>query len=260
MDTVFLLISKLISTLLRPDMWIVIALANVVLALITQRRRLALWVGGLTLFGLVTLAILPLGNVLLQPIELTYPVNPPLSQVDGIIVLGGGENVRASTYWGQMQFNEGGDCFAASVALAQRFSDAQLLFTGGSGALRDLAGAAVSEASVAERFFLDQGIDRDRLLLEGLSRNTAENARLSLALANPSADETWVLVTSAFHMPRAIRSFEVAGWGGLIAWPVDYRTSKFTDGIGWGLTRNLEVLNTGISEQVTQLSYRPTGR
>ena len=34
MDTVFLLISKLISTLLRPDMWIVIALANVVLALI----------------------------------------------------------------------------------------------------------------------------------------------------------------------------------------------------------------------------------
>ena len=62
MDTVFLLISKLISTLLRPDMWIVIALANVVLALITQRRRLALWVGGLTLFGLVTLAILPLGT------------------------------------------------------------------------------------------------------------------------------------------------------------------------------------------------------
>ena len=74
MDTVFLLISKLISTLLRPDMWIVIALANLVLALIKRRQRLALWVGGLTLFGLVTLGILPLGNVLLQPIELTEVV------------------------------------------------------------------------------------------------------------------------------------------------------------------------------------------
>ena len=42
MDTVFLLISKLISTLLRPDMWIVIALANLVLALIKRRQRLAL--------------------------------------------------------------------------------------------------------------------------------------------------------------------------------------------------------------------------
>jgi hypothetical protein len=52
-------------------------------------------------------------------------------------VLGGGENVRASNYWGQMQFNEGGDRYAAGVALAQRFSDAQLLFTSGSGALRD---------------------------------------------------------------------------------------------------------------------------
>ena len=84
--------------------------------------------------------------------------------------------------------------------------------------------------------------------------------RLSLALANPSPDKTWVLVTSAFHMPRATRSFEVAGWGNLVAWPVDYRTSKFTDGIGWDLTQNLEVLNTVISEQVAQLSYRLTGR
>ena len=260
MDTVFLVISKLIGTLLRPDMWIVIALASVVLALIKQRQQLALWVGGLTLFGLVTLGILPLGNVLLQPIERTYPTNPPLSQINGIIVLGGGENVRASNYWGQMQLNEGGDRYAASVALAQRFSDAQLLFTGGSGALRDFTGAAVSEASVAESFFLSQGIDRDRLLFEGLSRNTAENARLSLALANPTPDETWVLVTSAFHMPRAIRSFELAGWGDLVPWPVDYRTSKFTDDIGWDLMRNLEVLNMVIREQVAQLSYRLTGR
>ena len=130
----------------------------------------------------------------------------------------------------------------------------------GSGALRDLGGTAVSEASIAERFFLDQGIDPERLLLEGRSRNTAENASLSLALANPSANETWVLVTSAFHIPRAMRSFEAAGWTGLVAWPVDYRTSRFTDHIGWDLTGNLQVLNTAIREQVGQLAYRLTGR
>jgi uncharacterized SAM-binding protein YcdF (DUF218 family) len=209
---------------------------------------------------LATLAILPIGNLLLQPIERSYPANPPLSQVDGIIVLGGGEDASASAYWGQMQFNEGGDRFAAGIALARRFPDAQLLFTGGSGALRDVARAAVSEASIARRFFLDQGIDPDHLLLEGRSRNTAENASLSLALVNPSADETWVLITSAFHMARAMRSFEAAGWTGLVAWPVDYRTSRFTDDIGWDLTGNLQVLNTAIREQVGQLAYRLTGR
>ena len=260
MDTGFFIASKLLGALLRPDTWIIIALAIVVLALTTQRRRLALWIGSLTLLVLVTLAILPLGNLLLQPIERTYPANPPLSQVDGIIVLGGGEDARASAYWGQMQFNEGGDRFAAGISLAQRFPDAQLLFAGGSGALRDLAEATVSEASIAERFFLDQGIDPDRLLFEGRSRNTAENARLSLELANPSADETWVLVTSAFHMPRAMRSFEAAGWSGVVAWPVDYRTSQFADDIGWDLTGHLQVLNTAIREQVGKLAYRLTGR
>jgi uncharacterized SAM-binding protein YcdF (DUF218 family) len=260
MDTAFFIASKLVGALLRPDTWIIIALASVVLALIMQRRRLALWVSSLTLFLLVALAILPLGNLLLQPIERTYPANPPLSQVDGIIVLGGGENARASAYWDQMQFNEGGDRFAAGIALARQFPDAQLLFTGGSGALRDLGGTAVSEASIAERFFLDQGIDPDRLLLEGRSRNTAENASLSLALANPIADETWVLVTSAFHIPRAMRSFEAAGWTGLVAWPVDYRTSRFTDDTGWDLTGNLQVFNTAIREQVGQMAYRLTGR
>lgn len=96
MDTALFIASKLIGALLRSDTWIIIGLAIVVLALITQRRRLALWVGCLTLSVLVTLAVLPLGNLLLQPIERSYPANPPLSQVDGIIVLGGGEDARAS--------------------------------------------------------------------------------------------------------------------------------------------------------------------
>jgi len=69
-----------------------------------------------------------------------------------------------------------------------------------------------------------------------------------------------VLVTSAFHMPRAMRSFEMVGWTGLVSWPVDYRTSSFADGIGWDLTHNLKVLSTAIREQVGQIAYRLSGR
>jgi uncharacterized SAM-binding protein YcdF (DUF218 family) len=260
MDTAFFIASKVIGALLRPDTWILIALATLVLALATQRRRFALWVSSLSLAMLLSLTILPLGDLLLQPIETTYPPQPHLGRVDGIIVLGGGEDLRASTYWGQLQFNEGGDRFAAGLVLARRFPDAPLLLAGGSGALRDVAGAEVSEASIAEQFFLDHGITRDRLLLEGRSRNTAENARLSLALAAPQHDETWVLVTSAFHMPRAMRSFEAAGWPALVAWPVDYRTARFADQIGWDLTRNMLNLQTAIREHVGQVAYRLSGR
>lgn len=260
MDTLFFIASKLIGALLRPDTWIVLALAVVVLAVVLNRRRLALWVGTITLNLLIALTVLPLGDLLLQPIERSFPAQPALDQVDGIIVLGGGEDARASAFWGQMQLNEGGERYTAALELAERFPEARLLFTGGSGALRDLAGAETSEADMAGQFFREHGVAPGRLLLEGQSRNTAENARLSLALAAPKPGETWLLVTSAFHMPRAMHSFEAAGWTGLVPWPVDYRTSAFKDGMGWNLTRNLLVLNTAIREQVGQITYRLTGR
>lgn len=250
MDTIYFIASKLVGALLRPDTWILLALALVVWALILNGRRLALWVSGTALMLMIALAILPLGNLLLQPIEQTYPAEPPLNQVDGIIVLGGGEDARAGAYWSQMQLNEGGERYTAALALARRFPKARLLFTGGSGALRDLAGAETSEAEMAGIFFREQGIAPERLLLESQSRNTAENARLSLPLATPAIGETWVLVTSAFHMPRAMRNFKAAGWTGLIPWPVDYRTSAFADGLGWNLTRNLQVLQIAIREKV----------
>ncbi|MCC5966663.1 MAG: YdcF family protein [Natronohydrobacter sp.] len=260
MDTVFFIASKLIGALLRPDTWIVIALAVLVLALALHRRRLAIWLGSTLLGAMVTFSVLPLGDLLLQPIERSYPAEPVLDRVDGIIVLGGGEDARASAYWGQMQLNAGAERYTAALELARRFPEARLLFTGGSGALRDLAGAEVSEGAMAERFFLGLGVAPERLLIEDRSRNTAENAHLSLALANPDPSETWVLVTSAFHMPRAMRSFEAAGWAGVTPWPVDYRTAAFLDRIGWNLTRNLQVLNIAIREQVGRLAYRVSGR
>jgi len=260
MDTLFFIASKLVGALIRVDTWIVVALGLIVLALVFHRRKLALATSAITFTALVTLAILPLGSLLLQPIEQSFPTNPPLSRVDGIIVLGGGENARASACWDQVQINEGGERYTAALALAHRFPEARVLFTGGSGALRDLMGDINSEASMAGQSFNDLGVAPERLLLEGQSRNTAENARLSLAPAQPAAGEIWVLITSAFHMPRAMRSVEAAGWSNLVPYPVDYRISGFANEIGWNLTRNLLVLNIAIREKVGQLAYSMTGR
>ena len=260
MDTAFFVLSKLVGAFLRPDTWIVVALAVILLAFATNKRRLGLWVSGLSFAGLFLLAVLPLGDLLLRPIETRYPAEPQLGDVQGIILLGGGENARASAFWGQLQMNEGGERYTAALALARALPNAQLVFAGGSGTLRDTTGAEVTEAAMAERFFLSHGIDPDRMMFEGKSRNTAENARLSLALADPAPGANWLLITSAFHMPRAMRSFERAGWAGLTAWPVDYRTARFGDRIGWNLTRNLDVLAIGIREHVGQIAYRMTGR
>ena len=86
------------------------------------------------------------------------------------------------------------------------------------------------DADTAVRFLAAFGIPRERLILENKSRNTAENAEFSYQLANPQPGETWLLVTSAFHMPRSVGLFRKAGFP-VIAWPVDYRTSG-KEGIG----------------------------
>jgi uncharacterized SAM-binding protein YcdF (DUF218 family) len=260
MDTLFFIAAKTLGALIRAETWLVVAVALTVVAILMERRRLALAASGVTLLGLLLLSIFPLGDLLLQPLERRFPANPPLARVDGIIVLGGAGDVDGSVYWGQTQLNEAGERFTAAMALARRFPEARVLFTGGSGALRDLAGAPVSEAAAAETFFREQGLEPARLLLEGKSRNTVENARLSLQIAEPQSEDVFVLITSASHMPRAVRSFEAAGWPALTPYPVDFRTSRFSSGVGWNLPRNLQALNIALKEYAGQLAYRLTER
>jgi uncharacterized SAM-binding protein YcdF (DUF218 family) len=162
--------------------------------------------------------------------------------------------------WGHPELSDGGDRYTAALALAKRHPEAVVVFTGGSGALRDALGTEKSESNLAQAFFVEHGIPEPRLIIERHSRNTAENAQLSFDLIQPETAQSWVLITSAFHMPRAMRSFETAGWQNVTAYPVDYRTASFADHTGWNLKRNLSSLNILIRELVGQLAYRLTSR
>lgn len=260
MDTVFFVASKIVGLLLRPDIWILGLAGFVFASLLLKRLRAASWASGVLVCFLVLLGLFPLGDIVVAKMERSFPANPEVEEIHGIVVLGGSEDAAASAHWGQVQLNASAERYTEALALAKQHPTSQLVFAGGSGKLRDLLGAEVSEATIAETFFLRQGLEKERLLMEGRSRNTVENARFSYALAAPEADETWVLVTTAYHMPRALRSFETVGWDGVIPWPVDYRTAVFSDRIGWNLTRNLRILNIALREVVGQIAYRITAR
>lgn len=259
-DTVFFILSKLVGALLRAESWIILLLLVGVFARWRGRNRLAGVASGLGIVLLFGLTALPLGDILLRPIEASYPVAPPLDRVDGIIVLGGAEQAGLAQEWGLPQTNEAGERFVEAAALARLFPGAKVVFTGGSGALRDLGQTDLPQAGMAERLFLSLGLSPDRLLFEPTSRNTAENARNSYALIRPQPDEVWVLVTSAFHMRRAISSFRSAGWQNLVPWPVDHRAGGLRGGIGWDLARNLRLFNTATKEIIGLMAYNFTGR
>ena len=260
MDTLFFIASKVIWGVLRPDAWVVFGAGLTLLALWCGWGRVGRFSAVLTFAFVLLMTVVPVGDLLLHRLEVQYPPTPPLPAVTGIIVLGGGEEAWLSRRWDQVIFNEGAERFTAALALARQHPQARVIFTGGSGTLRNVSQSTELNAFVATRFFTESGLDIARLSVEGASRNTAENATLTHALINPQSDEVWVLVTSAFHMPRAMNSFRAAGWTGLVPWPVDYRARDLDVGLGWNFARNLEVLNTAVREYIGLLAYRATGR
>jgi uncharacterized SAM-binding protein YcdF (DUF218 family) len=233
---------------------------------------LGLWLywRGRTRFGIriVVAAVLlyaagglsPLPNAMMLALEQQYsrPAMEELTEVAGVIVLGGAIDTLVSSTREEIALNEAGERLTETSALAWRFPAARIVFSGGDGALRY---TSTSEAIVAKRFFTRIGIDPERILLEGKSRTTSENAAFTKALVNPGPGERWLLVTSAFHMPRAMACFKAAGFD-LTPWPVDFRTRGLEDLMrfpsqpsdGW---RRLDL---AVKEWIGLLAYRLAGR
>nr|WP_309502616.1 YdcF family protein [uncultured Roseovarius sp.] len=260
MDTVFFALSKLLGAALKLETWLLVLALVALWANLRSWLRVARFASAALVLAILGIGLFPLGDVLMRPLEAEFSVKKDLAKVDGIVVLGGGEDVPASRQSGQPQLGEGGDRYVAAMALAQAHPEARLLFAGGSGRLRDMNGTEISEAAIAERIFRAYGIETARMLFESRSRNTTENARFSHALAGPKDGEQWVLITSAFHMPRAVRSFSTAGWQEIVPFPVDFRTRAWPDGFGWNFQRNLGLSNTALREWVGRAVYSMTGR
>src|SRR4029077_6661936 len=122
---------------------------------------------------------------------------------------------------GAVALNESAERVTVAAELARRYPKLRIIFSGGTNALLFDKGA---EAGVARRPLEDLGVARERIVAEEQSRNTVENAVFSRLIANPQPGQRWLLLTSAFHMPRAIAVFRAAGFP-VEAYPVDWRTT-----------------------------------
>ena len=218
-------------------------------------RLAAAGVGGLFVGGLS-----PLGNAMILPLEERIP-RPPVSElgtrIDGIIVLGGFEEGRITAARHALQLNEASERLTEAVGLAKRFPAAKVIFTGGSGSVFGKGDVAAEEV---RDFLLVAGVARERIVLEDASRNTRENATLTRDLLTPWLGSRWLLVTSAYHMPRSVSIFRRVGFE-VFPWPVDYRTAgpadalRFFDSIDNGLRR----VDTAAKEYVGLAVYRARG-
>ena len=211
----------------QPSGLLLILLVAAVFLLRSRYRktgeRLVFVSAALLVFG----GLLPLSSWLILPLEERFPRADLAGQrIDGIVVLGGVESARVSEGRNVHAINEAAERLTETAALARKFPHARIVFTGASiGILTDTS----TGADAAKLILRDFGIEEtNRLIIEKKARNTWENALYAKALVQPKPGERWVLVTSAWHMPRAVGAFREAGFN-IEAWPVDYRTAGWSD-------------------------------
>ena len=110
----------------------------------------------------------------------------------------------------------------------------------------------VSEASITDQYFKMLGVDTSTVLFEDQARNTRENASYLKKLADPQPGEKWILITSAYHMPRSVREFNAAEFE-VIPYPVGYRTTHETQFFTGDIRLKITNLITGLREWLATL-------
>lgn len=254
--------SKLLSFAIQPLNW-VFMLLGFGLLIMGLRRRL-----GLTLCWFALLVLTLTGweappAALLRALEARYPaqssavVEADLNRYVGLIVLGGA--TESSYLWtdhGQTALNGAAERMTIPVALMQRHPHLRMIFTGGEG---QLFGAGLSEAERARIFFDDMGVPAKRVVYESASRNTYENAVLSAQLPGIDPRQPWLLITSASHMPRAMATFQKAGWN-VTDLSVDFSMGKQMRWTDYSLIEGAAKWQDSLHELLGLLAYRLMGR
>jgi uncharacterized SAM-binding protein YcdF (DUF218 family) len=200
----------------------------------------------------------PLGNLLLTPLEQRFPGLPSVEKesVDGIIVLGGSYDTVSHSYLSTIYLREDTEPVSVVPDLVRQYPQARIIISGGA----DPSTPGPSEAAIIKQCYVSFGIPADRITIEDRSQTTAENARFTAELIRPAPRTRWLLVTSAYHMPRAMGAFRKAGFN-VIAWPAGWRTRGWRDLWLPAATadENLRRVDVAVHEWLGLLSYRLSG-
>lgn len=208
--------------MLAPAKVVLILLFLGTVLLWTRKNALGRWLISIAALILMVGTLLPMSSFLLWPLEERFsPPSELPKSITGIIVLGGPEKAGVTATRGQPSLSEGGERLITFVGLARRYPEAQLIFAGGSGSLTS---QEYKSNDTARMLFELLGLNTERVLYDAKARNTYENAVNSFELIGRKPEGNWILITSAFHMPRAVGIFRKVGWR-VIPYPVDYQTT-----------------------------------
>lgn len=256
----FFYLSKIIWMMIAPTNITVFLLLGGFLLLVLQKIKIGFYVLGLGICGVIAFGVLPTGHNLTAYLEnkatATAADAQSMGNANGIILLGGMFNNRLSRDLGRPEAGYTIDRVHAFQELSAIYPHARLYYTGGKG---DVMQNDRNEADIIRDYFRRISFVR-QVIYEDESRNTYENAKFLAKLLQRDNNE-YILITSAFHMPRAKAVFEKAGYN-IAAYPADYQTNgkyKILP-VTTSFASNFSLSDLAVKEIVGHLAYKLTGK
>ena len=207
------------------------------------------------------LGILPIGTHILNGLETRYPrvtIDSLPDNIAGIIVLGGMISTSTSESYDYTNLNSNATRLYDFIRLHKTFPESKAIYSGGNGklwALQTLPETHLRKSLPA------LGVNPADIIFESKSRNTYENAVFSKKIADPKPGENWIVVTSAFHMPRTIAIFCSQGWS-VIPFPAGHITLKnpsYYPATSYMIDEHFK-LHVAVREWIGILAYRIFGK
>ena len=252
----FFVLSQIFDFFLTPSNVLLLALRAALAFWVIKIRNLAVGLGIVSIIGLVLAAWSPLGPSALGVLESRFPRTTLPDDVAGIIMLGGAVDTHISFDRDALVLNEAAERIVETRVLAARYPEAEIFLSGGGG--HPSSDGNLTESELARGALIDAGVAPERLAMEERSRNTCENARETAAALAERTAGTWILVTSASHMPRAVacfRSTELA----ILPYPVDYRTRSGHGNWPPTVSSGLAMTDLAAHEWIGLVIYRLAG-
>lgn len=202
-------LKKILTFLLLPPGIFIVLFA---LIYFLRKRQKAITIISLSSALVVyLLSIEPIKDTLLSPLEEMYK-KPENIQADVIVVLGGGSyNTGVLTDDSLKRLLTG--------FVLQKKLNIPIILSGGS-AITNLP-----ESEVMKKVLIELGVDRSKIFTDVSSRDTIGNAFFTKKICEANGFKKILLVTSAYHMPRSVLTFEKIGLE-IIPYPTDFKMDK----------------------------------
>ena len=211
------IIKKILTPfLIPPGIFVTLAFCLAAGQFRKNRKQAFVW-AGFALF-MWAAAAGPVGNAVLARLEYSY-LPPADVKADAAVVLSAGIRESGTETGGPSLSEESLVRTAEAVRLYRRYKF-PLIITGGA------VFSDVPEAAVIKKYLIGLGVPAKDIFTEERARDTWENAVFSKRICDEKGYKRPLIVTSAYHMARAVWSFKKAGLTGAVPYPTAYRSSR----------------------------------